>query len=93
MTTRRFASAERAPATWRTIDAPPVHAPPVKRVATRRVRSQGEELSALRGVSFGFIWGGAGVFLFGAWRRAKVKQRERQISMGDGADGTRPDAA
>jgi hypothetical protein len=44
-------------------------------------------------VSFGFIWGGAGVFLFGARRRAKAKQRARQIRVGDGADGTRPDAA
>jgi chloramphenicol-sensitive protein RarD len=30
---------------------------------------QGEGFSALRAVSFGFIWGGALIFAFGAWRR------------------------
>ena len=34
--------------------------------------SQGEAFSALRGVSFAFIWGGAAVFTYGAWRRARA---------------------
>ncbi len=33
---------------------------------------QGESFTLLRGVSFAFIWLGAGVFAFGAWRKWKV---------------------
>jgi chloramphenicol-sensitive protein RarD len=32
---------------------------------------QGETFTALRGVSFGFIWCGAAVFALGAWRRSR----------------------
>ena len=31
--------------------------------------SQGEDLNALRLASFAFIWTGAAVFAYGAWRR------------------------
>lgn len=34
-------------------------------------RAEGEAFSTLRAVSFVFIWGGAGVFTYGAWRRAR----------------------
>lgn len=34
--------------------------------------AQGELFTPLRGVSFAFIWGGAAVFAFGAWRRSRV---------------------
>lgn len=34
--------------------------------------SQGEPFTLLRGVSFAFIWGGAMVFAFGAWRRLRA---------------------
>lgn len=34
--------------------------------------AQGEPFTLLRGVSFLFIWGGAGVFAFGAWRRLRT---------------------
>lgn len=33
--------------------------------------SQGEPLTLLRGVSFAFIWGGALIFVYGAWRRTR----------------------
>ena len=33
---------------------------------------QGEPFTPLRGVSFAFIWGGAAVFAFGAWRRSRI---------------------
>lgn len=33
---------------------------------------QGEDFTALRGVSFGFIWIGAGVFLWAAWMKARA---------------------
>jgi chloramphenicol-sensitive protein RarD len=33
--------------------------------------AQGEHFSALRAASFVFIWGGAAVFAFGAWRRGR----------------------
>ena len=33
--------------------------------------SQGEPFSALRGLSFVFIWAGAAVFVLGAWRRSR----------------------
>nr|WP_240454607.1 EamA family transporter RarD [Caulobacter sp. 17J65-9] len=38
--------------------------------------SQGEHFTPLRAVSFGFIWLGAGVFAYGAWR----KVRERKLA-------------
>ena len=34
--------------------------------------TQGEPFTALRGVSFAFIWGGAAVFALGAWRRSRM---------------------
>ena len=37
--------------------------------------SQGEEFTWLRGVSFGFIWLGAAVFLWAAWRRARLSRK------------------
>lgn len=33
---------------------------------------QGEAFTALRALSFGFIWSGAAVFAFGAWRRMRL---------------------
>lgn len=33
---------------------------------------EGEAFTPLRAVSFAFIWGGAVVFAFGAWRRARI---------------------
>jgi chloramphenicol-sensitive protein RarD len=37
--------------------------------------SQGEAFTWLRGVSFGFIWLGAAVFLWAAWRRARLARK------------------
>jgi chloramphenicol-sensitive protein RarD len=37
--------------------------------------AQGEAFSPLRGVSFVFIWGGAAVFAYGAWRASRQLQR------------------
>lgn len=37
--------------------------------------AQGEAFSALRGVSFVFIWSGAAVFAYGAWRAGRRAQR------------------
>lgn len=34
--------------------------------------AQGEPFTALRALSFAFIWGGAAVFLYGAWRRTRA---------------------
>ncbi len=34
--------------------------------------AQGEAFTPLRAVSFGFIWSGAAVFAFGAWRRSRM---------------------
>ena len=34
--------------------------------------AEGEAFSTLRAVSFVFIWGGAAVFTYGAWRRARM---------------------
>jgi chloramphenicol-sensitive protein RarD len=34
--------------------------------------SQGEELNALRVLSFVFIWTGAAVYAAGAWRRSRA---------------------
>jgi chloramphenicol-sensitive protein RarD len=33
--------------------------------------AQGEAFTPLRAASFGFIWGGAALFLYGAWRRTR----------------------
>ena len=33
---------------------------------------QGETFTPLRGVSFGFIWCGAAIFAYGAWRRSRL---------------------
>jgi len=42
--------------------------------------AQGEPFTPLRALSFGFIWGGAAVFLYGAWRRSRsVLQAQRAI--------------
>ena len=38
--------------------------------------SQGEDFGVLRGVSFAFIWIGAAVFAYGAWRRLKQARQE-----------------
>lgn len=37
--------------------------------------AQGELFTPLRALSFVFIWGGAGVFLYGAWRRSRMVSR------------------
>jgi chloramphenicol-sensitive protein RarD len=34
--------------------------------------AQGEAFTPLRALSFAFIWGGAAVFLYGAWRRSRA---------------------
>ena len=40
---------------------------------------QGEAFTPLRALSFAFIWGGAAVFLYGAWRRSRsVMQATRE---------------
>jgi chloramphenicol-sensitive protein RarD len=36
---------------------------------------QGEAFTPLRAVSFAFIWGGAAVFAYGAWRRSRPELR------------------
>lgn len=36
---------------------------------------QGEAFTPARAISFGFIWGGAAVFLYGAWRRSRSVMR------------------
>ena len=42
--------------------------------------AQGEAFTPLRALSFAFIWGGAAVFLYGAWRRSRlVAQAQRAI--------------
>lgn len=45
--------------------------------------SQGEDFSLLRGVSFGFIWGGAAVFALGAWRRLKSARASQAEAVAD----------
>lgn len=40
--------------------------------------AQGEPFTPLRAMSFGFIWAGAAVFMYGAWRRSR--QVERRIA-------------
>jgi len=37
--------------------------------------AQGEPFTPVRALSFGFIWGGAAVFLYGAWRRSRAVMR------------------
>lgn len=37
---------------------------------------QGEAFTPLRGVSFGFIWCGAAIFAYGAWRRSRLLRAE-----------------
>lgn len=37
--------------------------------------AEGEAFTALRAVSFGFIWAGAGVYAFGAWKRSRALAR------------------
>ena len=37
--------------------------------------AQGEAFTPVRAVSFAFIWSGAAVFAFGAWRRSRAVQR------------------
>lgn len=39
--------------------------------------SQGEPFTPLRAASFGFIWVGAGVFAWGAWRKSRQLRRQR----------------
>jgi chloramphenicol-sensitive protein RarD len=41
--------------------------------------AQGEPFTPLRALSFVFIWGGAAVFLYGAWRRSRAVLRAQQI--------------
>lgn len=36
---------------------------------------QGETFTAIRALSFAFIWGGVAVFIYGAWRRSRAAQR------------------
>jgi len=38
--------------------------------------AQGELFTPLRALSFVFIWGGASVFLYGAWRRSRAASRD-----------------
>jgi chloramphenicol-sensitive protein RarD len=37
--------------------------------------TQGEPFTPLRAASFAFIWGGAAVFAYGAWRRSRPELR------------------
>lgn len=41
--------------------------------------SQGEAFTTARAVSFGFIWCGAAVFLYGAWRRSRAVMRAQAL--------------
>lgn len=34
--------------------------------------AQGEAFTTMRAISFAFIWGGAAVFIYGAWRRSRL---------------------
>lgn len=45
--------------------------------------AQGEPFTALRGVSFAFIWAGAAVFALGAWRRSRRLLRSAPPQTGD----------
>jgi chloramphenicol-sensitive protein RarD len=39
---------------------------------------QGEAFTPLRALSFAFIWSGAAVFIYGAWRRSRTVERAQQ---------------
>ena len=41
--------------------------------------AQKEPFTALHAVSFAFIWGGAAIFAWGAWRRSRLAQRAQAI--------------
>ena len=41
--------------------------------------TQGEPFTPLRAASFAFIWGGAAVFAYGAWRRSRPELRATQL--------------
>ncbi|WP_308238092.1 hypothetical protein [Phenylobacterium sp. J367] len=41
--------------------------------------AQGEPFTPVRALSFGFIWGGAAVFLYGAWRRSRAVLNAEKI--------------
>jgi chloramphenicol-sensitive protein RarD len=41
--------------------------------------AEGEPFTLLRGVSFAFIWLGAGVYAFGAWRKGRLRARETEV--------------
>ncbi len=41
--------------------------------------SQGEAFTTARAISFGFIWCGAAVFLYGAWRRSRAVMRAQAL--------------
>lgn len=42
--------------------------------------SQGEAFTTARAISFAFIWCGAAVFLYGAWRRSRTAMRAVQVA-------------
>jgi chloramphenicol-sensitive protein RarD len=42
--------------------------------------TQGEAFTPARAVSFAFIWCGAAVFLFGAWRRSRTFMRAQVVA-------------
>jgi chloramphenicol-sensitive protein RarD len=42
--------------------------------------SQGEAFTTARAISFAFIWCGAAVFLYGAWRRSRAALRAVQVA-------------
>jgi chloramphenicol-sensitive protein RarD len=48
--------------------------------------SQGEPFTSLHATSFGFIWAGAVVFLFGAWRRTRLIRRPPPAPAGAAAE-------
>jgi chloramphenicol-sensitive protein RarD len=43
--------------------------------------AQGEPFTPLRALSFGFIWGGAAVFCYGAWRRSRTVVAAEKIAV------------
>ena len=45
----------------------------VRSLVTRDIGiAEGEAFTPLRALSFALIWGGAAVFIYGAWRRTRV---------------------
>nr|WP_255500729.1 EamA family transporter RarD [Caulobacter sp. 17J80-11] len=52
--------------------------------------SQGERFDWLRGVSFAFIWLGAGVFAFGAWRKVRERKLAAAAIEAEGAAEAEP---